>query len=368
MKTFNLILLGLFLVAGLPNVDCSGQSANSLKPITGGFIQYNSDMIKTANNPEGLTAADWAAELQAMQKIGMDTVIIQFLKLDNESFVPDEKDAYAVDPTEAILSYADKQHMKVIIGLWNKEWKNKLIRKVDQTMLEQNLTNSETVAEMAWRKYGQHQSFFAWYIPQEIWNIDWNDKQNARMRANYRKLSDYCKSLGNNNKPVTFSPYFDPGDENGTYKGDTANPEAIYKLFLKGDSKTSGAGIDILMLQDGVGANCIEEKDIASKVKSYYQQFYNATKFANVEMWGNLESYKRASGCNSKEEANEPTNIKRLTTQIEAASTASSDTRPLFTKLVTFDFFEFMSPVHQGEHFDLRRELYMDYMKWLSQK
>lgn len=361
-------MLGVFLVAGLPSIDCFGQSANSLKSITGGFIQYNSEMIRTANNPKGLTAADWAAELQAMQKIGMDTIIIQFLKLDNESFVPDEKDVLAIDPTEAILSYADKQNMKVIIGLWNKEWNGELIRQVDQTMLEQNLTNTKMVAEMAWRKYGQHQSFFAWYIPQEIWNIEWNDDQNTRMRVNYRKLSDYCKSLGNNNKPVTFSPYFDPGDKNGTYKGDTSNPEAIYKLFLKGDDKTSGAGIDILMLQDGVGANCIKEKDIASKVKSYFQQFYNATKFANVEMWGNLESFKRASGCNNKKEVNKPTKIKRLTAQIEAASIASSDAKSLFTKLVTFDFFEFMSPVHQGKHHDSRRKLYSDYAKWLSQK
>lgn len=335
---------------------CFGQTDAASKPVTGAFIQYNSGIIKTKNNPDGWSENIWQDELEAFRQAGMDTIIIQFLELDKESFIPDPKDKLAVDPTEAILTYADAHRIKVFIGLWNKEWEGKKIRSLDNDLIKANDKNCKRVAQTALKKYGKHDSFVGWYIPQEIWNIKWDPTQITRMRNLYRLISDNAKKLDQNNKPVAISPYFDPNN----YKGDDPNPQETYKALLQ------NSGIDILILQDGVGANCLETKEkIDSTVKHYFQQFHNAANAAGVKFWGNLESFKTISGgCLDEYKTKqilEPTDINRFSAQIEAALRRADGDVPMFEKLVTFDFFEFMSPIHPGKTFAARKQLYNDY-------
>lgn len=355
MKTLILTLLGSLFFIASGGVLSFAQTL-SLKPVTGGFIQYNSGIIKTKDNPNGWSKENWEAELKAFQEAGMDTIIIQFLELNKESYVPNEKDKLAVDPTEAILSYADAHGIKIYIGLWNKEWGSAKIRNLDNDLVSANKENCKRVAKIAWKKYGKHSSFVGWYIPQEIWNIKWKPEQIIKMRKLYRQISDNAKKLDQNKKPVAISPYFDPNNNDG----DDPNPEETYKSLLK------DSGIDLLMLQDGVGANCLETKDqINSAVKHYFQQFHNATKAAGIRFWANLESFKTVSGGCLDDfqtaEILEPTNFNRFSAQIEAASMNSSDGAPMFENFVTFDFFEFMSPIHPGKTLAARNQLYNDY-------
>lgn len=345
----------------------SGQNVpKKLQPITGAFIQYNRDMIETANNPNGLSKADWESEMRAMQEIGMDTLILQFLELGtksgNESYMTDENDKSAIDPTEAILTYADAHQMKVFIGLWNKEWGYDRIKNADPEMIAANKLNSKRVAETAWKRYGRHKAFYGWYLPQEIWNTKYSPEQNERMREMFRHIGEYCKGLDGNGKPTAISPYFSPS------KDEDSEPEKVFTLLLKGDERQPGAKVDILMLQDGVGARCLEEKSrILPTVKPYFEQFYNAAKAAGVEFWSNVESFKTISGgCLDDFTTTQilrPTDISRLTAQIEASSILADDNQPMFKKIVTFDFFEFMSPVHKGENFKAREKLYRKYKK-----
>jgi hypothetical protein len=62
---------------------------------------------------DGLAAKDWKAELDAMQKSGIDTIVIQWLKYDQTRFYPVH--APRLDVVETILSYADRHDMKVIL-------------------------------------------------------------------------------------------------------------------------------------------------------------------------------------------------------------------------------------------------------------
>lgn len=370
------------------------KTTNVARPITGAFIQYNTEMFASKRSA-GLTPANWRKEIDSMIEIGMKTIIVQFLEYGDESFMIDPPSARTnpdLDPTHAILEYADRlgNGIKVFIGLWNKDWRpGDLIRWAVPEMLAINEQECIRVAEKAWNRYGGFSSFAGWYIPQEIWNIQWDEYQNARMRRSFRKISDLCKGLIDkrtgqpNNKDVAFSPYFDPGelgqDGNYTpYPGDTATPASIYSLLLKGNAKSlddiargseyvnlnaqaPGAGIDILILQDGVGANEIKTQDIDRVVQPYFREFYAATKDANIKIWGNLESFQwTEDSCT--DDGSKPATFSRLDKQISAASIKIAAV-PLFSELVTFEFFQYMSPnVHSKDYcLSERKKLFSDY-------
>jgi hypothetical protein len=336
--------------------------------ITGGFIQYQGWMMKNRlhlSNPQGLSKDGWKKELEAMKRAGNDTIIIQRLEADGESFMPDCHDREAVDPTETILDYADDHEMQVFIGLWSSIWPEPKVITADADLL--NITRGENirVANAAWSRYGKHKSFTGWYIPQEIWNINWQKEENERIRAFYRVVSDHCKGISNN-KPVAISPFFSPFGN--------ANEEAVtavYTTFLMGDEKVQGAGIDIVMVQDGVGARCRNApSDIFGSIQPYFRAFLNATREASkvkkVALWGDIESFKTVQGgCidNSKTPfKGAPADFSRLQIQLEAASFDFDENQPFFEKLVTFDFFHYMSPVHPGDTLAARRQLYSAYI------
>jgi hypothetical protein len=319
------------------------------------------------DNPQGLSKDAWKKELEAMRRARIDTIIIQRLEADGESFIPDRDDRKAVDPTEIILRYADKHKMQVFIGLWSGSWPGTQVESADAELLRSTKDENIRVASAAWSRYGngKHKSFTGWYIPQEIWNINWEKEQNERMRTFYRTVTDHCKGISNN-KPVAISPYFSPFGN--------AHEEAVtavYTAFLNGDEKVKGAGVDIIMLQDGVGVRCRNTQwDIFSNVQPYFRAFLAATQEASkvkkVALWGDLENLKTVQGgCLDNFQSvfkGEPADFSRLQMQLEAASLDPDNNQPFFEKLVMFDFFHYMSPVHPGETLAARQRLYSAYV------
>lgn len=336
--------------------------------ITGGFIQYEGWMMKDRlhpSNPQGLSKDAWKKELEAMKRARIDTIIIQRLEAGGESFIPDCNDREAVDPTEVILDYADNNEMQVFVGLWSSAWPDAKVESADADLLTITRGENIRVANAAWGRYGKHRSFAGWYIPQEIWNINWQKEQNERIRSFYRAVSDHCKGISNG-KPVAISPFFSPFGN--------ANEEAVtavYTTFLLGDEKVQGAGIDIVMVQDGVGARCRNtQSDIFDNVQPYFRAFLNAAREASkvkkVALWGNLESFKTVQGgCLDNFQRpfkGAPADFSRLQVQLEAASFDHDENQPFFEKLVTFDFFHYMSPAHPGDTLAERQRLYSAYI------
>lgn len=275
-------------------------------------------------------------------------------------------DRSAVDPTEIILRYADAHGMKVFLGLWAGAWDSGKVEAADPTLLAGAKDNSDRVAETAWKRYGKHRSFAGWYIQQEIWNIAWDNAQNERMSTFFREVGNYCKGLDSNNKPVAISPYF--STDAGVQEEDKV--AEIYTLFLKGSDSVRGAGVNVVMLQDGVGARCWKTGgDIEGNVRPFFRAFYRAATAAGVELWGNIETYRTvAGGCidnysGRNEFTAKPTDIDRLKSQLEAAAVPFDDGQPIFKKLVTFDFFHYMSPLHGCNSSEERRRLYSNYLK-----
>lgn len=353
--------------------------------IKGTFIQYLNWMMINKWNPGnrwGLDKATWEKELDAMRKANIDTIIIQWLQIDETRFIPEESDRQAVDATEVIMNYADKHHMKVILGLWgdNTEWFSKA-PSADSKYLLKAANNNIRVAEEAWNRYGRHASFAGWYIPQELWNINFTDEENSRMRTFHRRVSDYCKSKSGD-RPVTISPFYSPF-------GSALDPEevvTVFTKFLTGDvtfdngTKVKGAGVDRLYLHDGTGARCWNTKDeIQSNVQKYFPAFgravANASSTKKVELWANIENFRTSQGgCLTNYDGTpfkgEPASLDRLKLQLAAVF---ADPKVPVQGLVTFDFFHYMSPIHgkpdeatcfcSEPTLEARKKLFDDYRK-----
>jgi hypothetical protein len=245
----------------------------------------------------------WQRELDAMQKAGMRIIILQQLQQETWRFIPDSPQA--PDPTEIILSCADAHQMKVFVGLatdsgWWKcnQWKD---------YLDSAAVKNMTLADEIWKRYGSHQSFAGWYLPQEMWEGPFTEAQVALARRFFRRLSGHCKSLsGSAPKPVAISPFHKA-------RATPAEVEKLYRDFLR------DAGVDILMLQDGVGAKGWDD-EIEEKVVPYFGAFGRACRANHVEFWANIECFKLVGRTSSGVKELAPADAERLDRQMAAAA------------------------------------------------
>lgn len=282
-----------------------------------------------------LDAPAWRNELSAMRQAGMDTVIIQWLKVNGSRFLTAHNTE--PDPTESILDDADAHNMQVYIGLaMDDAWWQKA---TDPVYLEQTARDCIAIAEEAWSKYGKHRSFAGWYIPEETWDAAYTHDQIDHLRAFLRRVSDRCKALSGG-KPVAFAPYFG---------GDVA-PEVVAKVYTQ---LLEGAGIDLLMPQDGVGARGWDG-NVAGKVVPYFCAFRDACLANGIQIWADLESFRLVHGApkDSRSTQYEPADIERLKRQMVAEA-------PFVSEFVTFDFFHYLSPYRGAA----QKRLYTDYVR-----
>src|SRR5262249_37143227 len=154
--------------------------------------------------------------------------------------------------------------------------------------------------------------------------------------AYFRAQSDHCKAL--RDQPVAFAPYF-------SHLTPLDGMRAIYDRLL------DGAGIDVVMLQDGVGARGWD-RELEERVVPFFRMFREGCDRRGVALWGDLESFRRRHP--EQETGFVPTTPARLIRQLRAVA-------PHVEALVTFDFFHYMSP-HRGAP---QRALYEGYRGYL---
>jgi hypothetical protein len=306
-------------------------------PLRGAFIQYWPTF-------ESWGRERWKHILQSMHEIGMDTVVIfhHWQENGDHSFMPE----HGADSTEVILTQAEEYQMRVFLGL--KSFKlNGDPRTSDITFLKPAAVETNRVASAVWERYirrpdgaptSRHTSFAGWYIPVETWTVNYTKPQREIWRWFFRTVSDHCKSLSPA-KPIAISPFISK-ERNPPNMVATAYTELL-----------QGAGIDLLMLQDGVGA--LGQAVKPSEVAAYYDSLARACTNSQVEFWGNIECFRgEASGP-------EPTDIDRLDLQVRTA-------RPITDDLLAFDFLHYLNPhpmpdVWWAERITRSKRLYHDY-------
>ncbi|MBV9925673.1 MAG: DUF4434 domain-containing protein [Acidobacteria bacterium] len=314
----------------------AGGARNADARLSGGFIQYKSEMLSQMDK------AKWKSTLKAMREVKLDTIILQFHQYGGTKFIPEG--TAGVDATKIILDYAKDNGMQVFVGLkydtrWYGNWK-------DQKYLEEVAAENKKLAKQLWERYGKSRAFAGWYVPQEMWNEDYTPQELEQLGKYFRDVGDECRRLAPG-KPVAVSPYFNPGF--GFLGADAFGQR--YAQFLK------FAGLNIVMLQDSVGARKIAPEEFEDKVLPYYSALQAAAQQNGAELWGNAESYEIVPN-QPDENKFQPTDICRVAKQINAGA-------PFVKKLVTFDFFHYMNPYgftyEDANYRDRQRRLYEGY-------
>jgi hypothetical protein len=188
---------------------------------------WNKDIIKVKNN-------QWAELIKGMHGIDMNIVVIQEL-FRNQKYVgkhtmeksgytgfpyyktdlfppkpgqsllenvengkssenyPAWKNIAADSALESVLTEADRQGMKVFLGVGMYAWFDFTPAALDW---------SKKVAKELWEKYGSHKSFYGWYISSEIaGNLGDDDKRKAELVHFFEEFTPYVRTLAPD-KPV----------------------------------------------------------------------------------------------------------------------------------------------------------------------
>lgn len=314
----------------------SGAPRQADARLSGGFIQYNLDMLSQMDKSK------WTSTLKSMQEIKLDTVILQYHQHGGTKFIPEGKDG--IDATKIILDYAQDNGMQVYVGLkydtrWYGKWK-------EQKYLEQVAADSKKLAKQLWERYGKSPAFAGWYVPQEMWNQDYSPRELEQLGRYFRDVGDECRKLAPG-KPVAVSPYFNPSSD---FLGAEAFGQR-YSQFLK------GAGLNVVMLQDSVGARKIAPEEFEEKLLPFYRAIQATAQQNGAEFWGNIESFQIVPG-QPKDDKYQPADAARLAKQINAGG-------PFAQKLVTFDFFHYMNPhgftYEDANYREKQKRLYEEY-------
>lgn len=287
--------------------------------IEGTFIQLNDAMARR-------TTLEWKRELDAARRAGLKTVIIQRLRTPDADYMNAPR-----RPVETILWYADEHGMTVFLGLTeDPRWWS---RCTDPEYLTIAADAAVTTAEAAWQRYRRHRSFVGWYIAHEFWDLRLSETQTAALRGFYRSISDRCRSLAPG-KSIATAPFF-------TGEMPPTHTARVFQAIL------DGSGIDIVMVQDGVGARGWD-REVEVRIAPYFSAIRDACVAAGVELWSDLECFRlRGTPAQGFVPADPP----RVLRQLAAAS-------PFVKRFVTFDFFHYMSPTIGGA----ARELYDGYI------
>lgn len=294
----------------------------------GTFIQFNS---RTAE----LSPADWTRELDAMRAAGLRIIVLQWLEHGERRFFTDDS---ATDPVEAILAYADEHAMQVFLGLaMDDRWGKQAFQR---DYLESLAGRCGGLAETLWTRYGRHASLAGWYIPPEVafWGLP--DEFAADLRWFHGEIGRRCKAASGG-KPVAIAPYW----------YEKATPEGMANDLRR---ILPEQGLDIVMLQDGVGAKGWDEPD---RVTPFYAAARKVCDAAGIDLWADLECFAPASNT---DDANRPRGF--VPAPIERIAAQLAAEQPHVSRVVTFDFFHYMSP-YRGQP---QERLYREYLSLIG--
>jgi formylglycine-generating enzyme required for sulfatase activity len=334
MKTFVVLVALSACVATGFIAPPSASAAPPALHLSGSFMQYWVEM-------QSWPPETWQAVLDQMKAVKMNTVIVQMLVQENNdgtlySFIGPSGHP---DATETILNYADTNGFRVFLGLYMPNWNHDMI---GSNFLFETQSRMAVVAQQAWDRYlsdNRHSSFAGWYLPYEPWTANYQPAEVVRLRSFFQVIHASCQAISGD-VPLMISPFI------SSYRPSPCRVEQLYRQLL------DQSGIDILLLQDSVGAQHWET-NILQRVAPYCQAFQDACNSTGVKFWANLESFRISNNVYR------PCDALRLKKQFDAAG-------PFVEDFVTFDFLHYMNPVAFLSGWDQTRraqmqQLYSDY-------
>jgi hypothetical protein len=297
-----------------------------VKWLEGTFIQFWASMREVG-------VAQWKREFVAMRALGFRTIILQWVQADGVNlFEPP-------DPFPPMLDLARECGMRMVFGLrhdgrWWREWGN-------EDYLREEARESVALAREVYRRYGKHPAFGGFYIPYELWDGSFTEAQVASLHELLRTIGRACRQLAPSS-PVFLAPFF----------AGLVSAERFEQLWLR---LLRHKPVDVVALQDGVGARGWDEQ-IEEKVPPYFAAMQRVCRKRGVRLWCDLECFQLTNNDPSRP-AFAPAAAERLVRQLRAVS-------PYVERVVTFDFYHYMSP-YRGE---AQKALYEGYRRLLPGK
>ncbi len=274
--------------------------------ITGTFL----DEITWDIPSQNWKGDDWDKDFEAMQDIGIDTVIIIRAGLRNQSIFSSRVLDVEVqeDLAKLFLEKAEKYNMKLFFGLYDSanywlkgDWKS------------ETDINIKFIDEV-WQNYGHHKSFYGWYLAQEIGK----NEEKYHITDIYNALGERIKNI-TPGKPILISPYYyGPKIDPGNFLSPEKTAEQWNSLL------SQFKYIDFCAYQDGPVPT--------HELPKYWETMHGIFKSHKIKLWANVETFTRDMPIKFP-----PIDIRDLTAKLRAAE-------PYVEKAITFEFSHFMSP------------------------
>ncbi len=311
----------------------SAQAVDPSLPLaTGSFIQLN-------NSFAGRSPSWWQTELGAMNAVGMDTLVIQYVAFDNNYYYPTSVPGgspQAVDSISRILTAADTYGMDVFLGVHFDPSPDSNA----SFNLATNVAKGQATMNELQTRYASYNSLAGWYMPQEI--SDFTIFSQPQLRDDLVSYTSSLKATASalaSDLPLMISPYFGQSPDSQAYANwwdTTGLPQT---------------GVDILALQDGVGTR----RTTIAESLPVFQALAPVAASNGVAFWGNNESFETIHGWPVDNQPWEavPADINTFKQQIQSTS-------PWVDKSITFEFSNYMSPQNSAES----NALYQDYQAY----
>ena len=318
---------------------CEYPQQTNPKALTGTFVQLF--------GKDDWSEAQWDEFLTEIKDLGMNNLIVQYTAFKNPSnditwfnsanTFTNNKSKHTL---ERVLASAQRKGIEVHIGLHFDDtyW----YHQTDVAWLQTQANYCIAIAEEIQAQFGTHVAFKGWYIPHEPEPNAYNTDEKVRLFREHfvDRISNRLHQL--NNKPVSIAAF---------WNSSLSTPEQL-KHFM---AELSKSNLQIVMLQDGVGAQHVTLNRLANYYEAAQRGLFEENKNYKGVFWSDLETFASPNG----EYPFHPATFDRVKQQLETALSIKK-----VSKVVSFHYFDDMSTKssHKAKA-DALREAYKDYIK-----
>ena len=320
-------------------IVCEYPQQTTPKALTGTFVQLF--------GKDDWSEAQWDEFLTEIKDLGMNTLIVQYTAFKNASNnITWFNSANTFTATkskhtlERVLASAQRKGIEVHIGLHFDDtyWQHQ----TDVAWLQTQANYCIAIAEEIQAQFGTHVAFKGWYIPHEPEPNAYNTDEKVRLFREHfvDRISNRLHQL--NNKPVSIAAF---------WNNSLSTPEQLQHFM----AELSKSNLQIVMLQDGVGAQHVTLERLASYYEAAQRGLFEENKNYKGVFWSDLETFSSPNG----EYPFHPATFDRVKQQLETALSI-----PKVSKIVSFHYFDDMSTKssHKAKA-DALREAYKNYIK-----
>lgn len=312
--------------------------ASTVPPrLTGTFIQLsNADLEKNSRER-------WIEHLNKLKDIGIKTVFVQYVSIDQTDFTKDPR-----DPIPTIIEFCENHHMPFYIGTWAS---NKFIDEFGKDPppyvpggVAQRMTIAAANSAASKYNLSNCKFFSGWYFSLEPYFTPLSKSRQEQLNSFFKSCLQAFPVKRQNSAISVFLP-----DWLGTES---------YVADLAGALK--GSGVNILLIQDSVGKLKLKNgTEISTTLKPYLSKIALLKSLVpSLKIWLDLEIYER-----TMDNTLAPAKWSRILDQLNFET-------PYFgidSEVIAWDCYNFMTPLPNAQpEIAGRLKLYDSYRQYVS--